>query len=455
VDTFTDKIAIPGCRVLTGLFVFCLISSGWGCATTPSGQSGGDSRWWIPPGKSIDEARARPLRICLTDAPSPDHAPVPVERGERLIFGLLYETLTRFDDGAKVVPGLARAWEVDSAGLSWTILLAERRYSNGSRVQAGDVFLSWERSRELHPQWSFWNSVERVHAEDGTLRISLLQPLPDLPSQLADPRLAVAQFQGRGRWPVGTGSHVFRPGSGGRGSGVFEPNEVGRSVETARTLPGLGLDVRSDADPRDLPALGADVFLIESKEAAEFFAERPEEFAMFKLDPDRHYTLWTPLYWQTDVEPERLASLTVSALAAPLSGVATLVGIGVDTPGDIPPELSKIEDLYFDEDDEDARALAHGLAASVLPARVARGVRNDLLFATYMSESTRVNPRGFVLRHDSWREAERFYKEGVYRSLVETFPMLVVRRGVRGLGRTRNGGVDFSVARLVPVEAVP
>ena len=48
------------------------------------------------------------------------------------------------------------------------------------------------------------------------------------------------------------------------------------------------------------------------------FAKRRAEFDTFKLDPDRHYTLWTPLHWKTEIEPERLASLTVSALAVAL-----------------------------------------------------------------------------------------------------------------------------------------
>jgi oligopeptide transport system substrate-binding protein len=64
----------------------------------------------------------------------------------------LYEGLTSESPSGDVVPGVAESWSVDTSGTEYTFQIrAAARWSNGSKVRAGDFVASWR--REIDPKF--------------------------------------------------------------------------------------------------------------------------------------------------------------------------------------------------------------------------------------------------------------------------------------------------------------
>ncbi|MCU0607235.1 MAG: ABC transporter substrate-binding protein, partial [Candidatus Edwardsbacteria bacterium] len=62
------------------------------------------------------------------------------------VAGQIHAGLVQFDDGARVMPAIARSWSVSSDGLVWTFFLRKGvRFHNGRALTAGDVKHSLER----------------------------------------------------------------------------------------------------------------------------------------------------------------------------------------------------------------------------------------------------------------------------------------------------------------------
>jgi oligopeptide transport system substrate-binding protein len=63
------------------------------------------------------------------------------------VVALLFDNLTQFDADAQLVPGLARSWETDAAGRSYTFhLRQDARFHDGRPVKAADVRASMLRA---------------------------------------------------------------------------------------------------------------------------------------------------------------------------------------------------------------------------------------------------------------------------------------------------------------------
>ena len=63
------------------------------------------------------------------------------------VLGQINEGLTRFDETGKVVPGVAKDWEISPDGLTYTFHLRDdAKWSDGSPVKAQDFEYSWKRT---------------------------------------------------------------------------------------------------------------------------------------------------------------------------------------------------------------------------------------------------------------------------------------------------------------------
>lgn len=150
----------------------------------------------------IDSESRDTLDVYLAELPSAEHAPVPRNDAERLVFRQLYGTLVRLDCTGAVRPGLAERWTSDDAGL-WRLELGDRRFVGGEPVTAQRVVESLARTGLADEQpW-----LARLEAPGPrTLAVTLAEPDTTGPIRLAHPALAIAGPARRsGDWPESTG----------------------------------------------------------------------------------------------------------------------------------------------------------------------------------------------------------------------------------------------------------
>jgi peptide/nickel transport system substrate-binding protein/oligopeptide transport system substrate-binding protein len=147
------------------------------------------------------------------------------------VITLLYDNLTQFDTGGRLLPGLATRWETDSAGLTYTFhLRGDAAFHDGRPLRAPEVAASFR--RVLAPGASggrTWplepiagarefqagrDSVIHglVVRDDSTLVLTLEEPLNIFPSLLALPLASVVPTPAPddlGEHPVGSGPWRF------------------------------------------------------------------------------------------------------------------------------------------------------------------------------------------------------------------------------------------------------
>lgn len=152
------------------------------------------------------------------------------------VVALLFDNLTQFDADAQLVPGLARSWETDAAGRSYTFhLRQDARFHDGRPVKAADVRASMRRA--LAPgttggrSWPLYpirgarayaagkaKDVEGLRVpDDSTVVLTLEEPLNVFPKLLAMPVAAIVptptpadfdqQPNGSGPWKFVSWSH--------------------------------------------------------------------------------------------------------------------------------------------------------------------------------------------------------------------------------------------------------
>lgn len=90
----------------------------------------------------------------------------------------VYEGLVRLDGSGKVVPNLARSWDVSSDGTTVTFHLATGvKWHDGSDFSAQDVVDSWTRAKNpanKNPHADYWAPVSSVAASDAkTVKVTL------------------------------------------------------------------------------------------------------------------------------------------------------------------------------------------------------------------------------------------------------------------------------------------
>ncbi|HET7599603.1 MAG TPA: ABC transporter substrate-binding protein [Gemmatimonadales bacterium] len=144
---------------------------------------------------------------------------------------LLFDNLTQFDPDGRLVPGLARAWEADPAGVRYTFHLRRgAAFHDGRRIVAADVRASFQRA--LAPRatggrsWPLLpikgarafsqgeaDSVDGIAIpDDSTVVLTLEQPLNLFPKLLAMPATAIVPAPVASDFdqhPVGSGPWRF------------------------------------------------------------------------------------------------------------------------------------------------------------------------------------------------------------------------------------------------------
>jgi peptide/nickel transport system substrate-binding protein len=117
-------------------------------------------------------------------------------------------------DGTKLLPDLAKSWNVSSDGLTYTFHLRNAQFSDGSPLTASDVVFSIDRSRAFKGGWGFLlTPVKTITAPDPhTVVVSLSQKHAPLLADLAMYAYSIVpkkevQAQGKAffQHPVGSG----------------------------------------------------------------------------------------------------------------------------------------------------------------------------------------------------------------------------------------------------------
>jgi hypothetical protein len=218
----------------------------------------------------------------LTDAVNPDHAPIPRNISERLVFAQLYETLVQVDCSGQTRPGLASSWVPAENHTEWTFTLREgSRFWDGSRITPAEVLKSLANHLAL----------EMTIVDDLRLTVRLVSPDPHFPERLAHRSTAVAARRAGWRWPVGSGFCRLRASDPAPLPDLTclpnqnHPDRPTWKSLTFRVLPGT--------DPRDLVATEMDLALVRDMDAVGFFDAAPG-FQAVPLPWNRQYLLICP-----------------------------------------------------------------------------------------------------------------------------------------------------------------
>jgi len=194
-----------------------------------------------PAGGTATAGDAQPVVVGMPEAVRPANAPVPRNAAERLVFAQLYEALVRVGCDGRIEPGLAAQWRAEDGGRSWVFTLrADARDWTGAPVTARDVAESWLASPVAPAQGSRAAEAPRLSAVtvlDGrTVRAQVTVPVPL--HWFARPELAVRTAAEVGGWPAGTGP--LHPETRFPGRGVLDRvvlRSAGTGAVEFRALP--------------------------------------------------------------------------------------------------------------------------------------------------------------------------------------------------------------------------
>jgi oligopeptide transport system substrate-binding protein len=215
-------------RIIFGLCLGALLLGAFGRATAA-----------LPPNPSgLNDStpkRGGTLRLALpADVSSLDPA-LAFDAVSEPFLMLLYQGLVEYDDGVKLIPCIARNWELSPDRRTYTFHLRPGvKFSNGREVVASDFVFSLERNldpRTAAPTESYFEGIagakdfragKTPHVrglrapDDATLVIELEAPDPTflyiltLPGALVVPREEVARFGSSfASHPVGSGPYVL------------------------------------------------------------------------------------------------------------------------------------------------------------------------------------------------------------------------------------------------------
>ncbi len=231
----------------------------------------------------------------------------PADASQRLLLGLVHETLVTLDEGGRMAPSLARGYTPTSSWREWRFELeTEARFHDDASITSQDVLRSLRRYlQDDNPDAAGLRAglvPEGILTPDAThVVLRFRDPQPEGVPALASPAAAIVSATGAGAGPffptlAVPGQRIALTAFSGHVRGrpyldrltlLARPDEARRSAEVA----SRGLDVALDADP------------------------------WFSFEPARHATL--ALVLDDAQPPETVAAISAAAAAADLAAFAT------------------------------------------------------------------------------------------------------------------------------------
>lgn len=123
------------------------------------------------------------------------------------IYGMS-ETLFKVDDDLSIKPLLAKSSSVSNEGKTWTIELADAKFSNGTALTADMVIRNFKRLAEVNERFAYLADFEYKAEGEKTLSITTPEIYPTMLSDLAAPELGIMDLDGTSDFdnaPVCTG----------------------------------------------------------------------------------------------------------------------------------------------------------------------------------------------------------------------------------------------------------
>ena len=218
------------------------------------------------------------LFVALETSPNRLDPALAVDVAEGQICSLLYQGLVRFSPRGEIVPDAARSWSIENAGTRYVFRMdARARFSDGSRVLAGDVRSSLERvlaPGSLSPRkWvldrirgapafssGLADSIQGVAVpDDSTVVIELEEPFRPFLQLLAMPAAYVVKTAA-----AASGGAAARDAPAAKGFAQPEPRPLGSGRWVlAKWERGDFLElVPNGFHPGSVPALGRLVFRV-------------------------------------------------------------------------------------------------------------------------------------------------------------------------------------------------
>ena len=114
-----------------------------------------------------DNTQLPVIRLALQTEPTTLDPALALDYSSGMITSMIHSNLLRFDEDGKIVPSLAKNWSISEDGLLYTFHLSENRFSNGRRLDAGDIVFSFRRLLDpetASPRW--WVLGALLGAED-------------------------------------------------------------------------------------------------------------------------------------------------------------------------------------------------------------------------------------------------------------------------------------------------
>ncbi len=160
-------------------------------------------------------ASAQTLTMAMSAQPDTLDPQVTAATAAFQVSKSIYDGLVEVDESGRIVPALAKSYTIDDGGLSYTFLLNDATFHDGTAFDSADVIATLDRIRAeatASPKASeFANITSVTAADEHTVTVSLSKPTPALLASLASgwgamlPSEKVAEGHDFGNTPVGTG----------------------------------------------------------------------------------------------------------------------------------------------------------------------------------------------------------------------------------------------------------
>src|SRR5882762_2844478 len=369
--------------------------------------------------------RAATITIGLTDAVDPQHAPLPRNDAERLVFRHLYDTPVRLDCEGHAQPELAEQWVKDDGGRRWTFRLRDdAHFWDGAPVTAQDIVFG---------RGGVGYTLGAL--ETRVVTMTLAKPQDEVPRVLGDAAMAVTKPAPDSSWPIGTGPYWAT-------SATTTAQEIRAHSSRGDTVV---FKFAASGDARDLLDTGVDL-LVTRDRALRDYAATLQNITVVALPWDRTYVYVTA---EVDGGSTRFDGLeqAVRAEARRAEGDfwwrdVRVCGIGRDS---APPAPTGQRRILYARGDPTARELAGRLAA--LTHAVATGRAPD----DFSAALTGGKDGGYVVAlprvtANVCRSAKDLLPTwpASFTALVDTRPAAIVRRGVARWTVDQDGTVHLA-----------